>query len=88
MLGFETSKQIGLVMEYAPHGDLFDHVDRQKGVKENCGKEMFRGILKGVQHCHKQGVAHRDLKPENILLSKGNTPKVREILISSIASWN
>lgn len=57
---------------------MFDYVQRQGGMSEVQGREMFRSILEGVRHCHKHGVAHRDLKLENILLTKENKPKVRE----------
>lgn len=74
---FETKEYFGIAMEHAPHGELFDYVQKQEGMKEEAAKEMFRGIVKGVQHCHSNGITHRDLKLENILLSKDNTPKVR-----------
>lgn len=74
--GFETNNHFVLVMEYAAGGDLFSLVDKEDSLKEDKAREIFRGILNGMQHCHENGVTHRDLKPENIMLSKDNKPKV------------
>lgn len=32
--------------------------------------DLFKQILKGVDHLHSKGICHRDLKPENLLLHK------------------
>ena len=77
MTGFETKDYFGIAMEHVSEGELFDYVQKQEGMKEEAAKEVFRGIVKGVQHCHSKGITHRDLKLENILLDKENTPKVR-----------
>ena len=74
---FETRKHFGIVMEHVPGGELFEYVQKQEGIAESGAKEMFEEIVKGVKHCHSQGVAHRDLKLENILLDSSNKPKVR-----------
>ena len=64
-------------MEYVPGGDLFEFIRTQEGMAESDAKDLFRGILEGVKHCHDNGIAHRDLKLENILLDKDGSPKVR-----------
>lgn len=76
MTGFETKEHFGIAMEHVSEGELFDYVQKQEGMKEEAAKEMFRGIVNGMQHCHSKGIAHRDLKLENILLDKENVPKV------------
>lgn len=63
-------------MEYVPGGELFEFVKSEEGMTEVSAREMFRGILQGVKHCHDNGISHRDIKLENILLDKNNTPKV------------
>lgn len=65
-------------MEYIQGGELFDYVQKQEGMNENNAREVFKGIVEGVRHCHKHGIAHRDLKLENILLTKDGKPKVRD----------
>lgn len=55
----------------ASSGDLFDLLE---GVRTNPPErdvaELFRGILRGLAHCHSMGIAHRDIKIENVLLEK------------------
>ena len=66
-------------MEYAPGGELFDFVQKQEGMDESSARTMFRHIIHGVQHCHRNGISHRDLKLENILLDDQLIPKVRAV---------
>lgn len=35
---------------------------------EPLARYYFNQLLKGLDHCHLNGVAHRDLKPDNLLL--------------------
>lgn len=78
LLAFETTKYYVIAMEYMSGGELFDYVQKKEGMGESNAREMFSGIVQGVQHCHNNGIAHRDLKLENILLDEANKPKVRE----------
>ena len=66
-------------MEYISGGELFDHVQKEKGMNEICAQEMFRKIVHGLQHCHSNGITHRDLKLENILLDEHQQPKVAQL---------
>lgn len=43
-----------------------------------CVKYIIREVLKGVAHCHKNGVIHRDLKPGNILMSDEDEVKITD----------
>mmetsp|Transcript_19695 Transcript_19695/g.43914 ORF Transcript_19695/g.43914 Transcript_19695/m.43914 type:complete len:942 (-) Transcript_19695:436-3261(-) len=70
----ESKCTIFLVMELANGGELFDRIKIDCGTREDTAKYFFQQLLKGVQHCHHQGVCHRDLKPENLLLQ--DTPGV------------
>lgn len=36
---------------------------------------LFRDVVYGLDHLHKQGIIHRDLKPANLLLSKSDNSK-------------
>ncbi|PRP88211.1 Protein kinase domain containing protein [Planoprotostelium fungivorum] len=31
---------------------------------------MFKGVARGLEHSHRQGIAHLDIKPENIMVGK------------------
>lgn len=65
----ESKCTIFLVMELANGGELFDRIKVDLGTREDTALLYFRQLLRGVRHCHQQGVCHRDLKPENLLLS-------------------
>ena len=67
-----TDEFLGIVMEFANGGDLFDYVKdihkRERGFKETMARCMFQQIIIAVDYCHRRGVVNRDLKPENILV--------------------
>jgi len=49
--------------------DLFDFFESHpEGVPEAWAKEIIANLVKGVGHCHLNGVCHLDLKPENVLV--------------------
>lgn len=59
----ETSKEIGLVLEFVNGGDLFDAVaDHPDGINEAVVKKLFKEIILAVGFMHSVGVVHRDLK--------------------------
>lgn len=62
----ESKCSIFLVMELANGGELFDRIKIDCGTREETAKIFFNQLLRGVKHCHDQGVCHRDLKPEVI----------------------
>lgn len=58
----------GLAIELCSGGDLFDKV-MKKAYKGKEVKQIFTGILAGLDFIHSKGVVHRDIKPENIFLA-------------------
>lgn len=70
----ETDRYIGIVLECASGGELFQYIaDQGKGLDEYLARRMFAQLVSGVGYLHKNGIIHRDLKLENLLLdSKGN----------------
>jgi 5'-AMP-activated protein kinase, catalytic alpha subunit len=57
-------------MEYAPGGELFDHIVNKDRLTEKESCRFFCQIVEGIDYLHKKGIAHRDLKPENLLLDE------------------
>lgn len=58
----ETEKMIYLVTEYAPGGEIFDHLVRNGRMAEPEARRIFRQIVLAVHYLHQQRVVHRDLK--------------------------
>jgi len=64
-----------LVMEVCRGGELFDHVVKCEGLKENESAPLCAQLCDAVRTAHDLGIAHRDLKLENVLLvRKKNAP--------------
>lgn len=66
----KSGKYIGIVLEYASGGELFDYILQHKYLKENVAKKLFAQLVSGVDYMHAKGLIHRDLKLENLLLDK------------------
>ncbi len=66
----KLGKYIGIVLEYASGGELFDYILHHKHLKENVAKKLFAQLVSGVDYMHCKGLVHRDLKLENLLLDK------------------
>ena len=66
----ETSQHIGMVLEYASGGELFDHILNHRYLKDGRARKLFAQLVSGVGYLHKKGIVHRDLKLENLLLDR------------------
>jgi len=65
---FETPKEILLVMELVPGGDLFDAIVEATRFTEKDASHMIRDLASAVQYLHSLKIVHRDIKPENLLV--------------------
>lgn len=72
----ESKNMIYLVTEYAPRGEIFDHLVANGRMKEEEAARVFAQIVSAVDYCHGKGVVHRDLKAENVLLDNDMNIKV------------
>ena len=57
-----------LVMEYAPHGQLFDILRYSGPFDQSIARIYFQQIISALKFFHNNGIVHRDLKTENMLL--------------------
>ncbi|KAM3146451.1 hypothetical protein pb186bvf_001420 [Paramecium bursaria] len=70
---FQTTTEIVLVLEYCPHGQLYDLLQQQpnKRFTEREAAIFTQQVTMALMYIHNNDVIHRDIKPENILLSYG-----------------
>ena len=66
----ETEKYIGIILEYASGGELFDYILTHRYLKDPAARKLFAQLVSGVGYLHKKGIVHRDLKLENLLLDR------------------
>ena len=79
----ETPKQLYLIMEYAPGGEVFNYIVAQTRVEEREACRFFQQLLSGVEYISGLGIAHRDLKPENLLLDHQRNIKIVDFGLSN-----
>ncbi|SCV72964.1 BQ2448_6889 [Microbotryum intermedium] len=74
----ETDKYIGIVLEYASGGELFDHILAHRYLKERDASRLFAQLISGVGYLHAKGIVHRDLKLENLLLDRNRNVQITD----------
>ncbi|CDK25894.1 unnamed protein product [Kuraishia capsulata CBS 1993] len=79
----QNEKYIGIVLEYASGGELFDYILEHKYLKDSMACRLFAQLVSGVDYMHSKGLVHRDLKLENLLLDKH-----RNVIISDFGFVN
>mmetsp|Transcript_10210 Transcript_10210/g.19971 ORF Transcript_10210/g.19971 Transcript_10210/m.19971 type:complete len:669 (-) Transcript_10210:19-2025(-) len=65
---FETPKNLYLVMEYCPNGDLDALISKKGRLEEQAAKFYLAEILLAIEYLHTHNIIYRDLKPANVLL--------------------
>ena len=75
---FMTRTHAFMVMELAD-GSLSD--PDQRRMSETRAARLLRGVVTGLDHCHRMGVVYRDMKTDNILLKDG-VPKLTDFGLS------
>ncbi|KLT41045.1 hypothetical protein CC85DRAFT_292889 [Cutaneotrichosporon oleaginosum] len=66
----DTAKYIGIVLEFAGGGELFDYILANRYLKEKDASRLFAQLISGVDYLHQKHIVHRDLKLENLLLDR------------------
>ncbi|KAG1144768.1 hypothetical protein G6F37_002754 [Rhizopus arrhizus] len=79
----DIKNYIGIVLQRAFGGELFDYILKHHYLQENEAKRLFAQLISGVHYMHQKHIVHRDLKLENLLLSKD-----RDIIITDFGFAN
>lgn len=79
----QTDRHIGIILEYASGGELFDYILNHRYLKDQAARRLFAQLVSGVGYLHKKGIVHRDLKLENLLLDRN-----RNIIITDFGFAN
>ena len=79
----ETDKYIGIILDYASGGELFDHILAHRFLKEKDACRLFAQLISGVWYIHERKIVHRDLKLENLLLDRN-----RNVIITDFGFAN
>jgi BR serine/threonine kinase len=80
----ESQNRLYLVLEYAPHGELFDYLLSRGTLRADESLHFFRQIIYGLDYLHSNSICHRDLKLENILLDDRDNVKIADF---GFARW-
>ena len=83
----EDSKNVYLIMEYAPNGDLLSLINKKRGFTENQARFYFCQFISILEYLHiEKKISHRDLKAENVLLDKNNNIRLIDFGLSNLFS--
>lgn len=71
---FYDDRSVYVVLEYAPFGNLYQKIKREKSLEENLARKILRQLINALIFMRDRNIIHRDIKPENILLmdTEGN----------------
>jgi len=72
----ENDSEIQILLEYAEKGNLFNLIQKEKGLEESIAFKYFIQIVNAVNFLHQNNIIHRDIKPENILIGENNLLKL------------
>ncbi|KAK7246878.1 hypothetical protein RIF29_41748 [Crotalaria pallida] len=72
-----TPTHLGIVMEYAAGGELFERICNAGRFSEDEARYFFQQLISGVNYCHSMQICHRDLKLENTLLDGSPAPRLK-----------
>ena len=76
------NRNLYLVMEYVPGGDLFSILNKVGLFDEISTKFYTFQIVKALKYLHSNGIIHRDLKPDNLLITSTGFIKLADFGLS------
>lgn len=75
---FYDEKRIYLILEFAPHGELYKKLTAVTRFKETQAAQYILEMSEALNYCHQKHVIHRDIKPENLLLGHQGELKIAD----------
>ena len=85
----EKESFLGLVMEFADNGDLYQKIVQYKKsgnfFEESDIWRVFIQLVKGLKALHDLKILHRDLKSANVFLFKDGSAKLGDLNVSKVA---
>ena len=85
----EKDSTLGIVMEYADKGDLYQEIVKHKKsaafFEETEIWRIFIQLVKGLKALHDLKILHRDLKSANVFLFKDSSAKLGDLNVSKVA---
>ena len=71
-----------LVMEYAEGRTLADLLGEGRRLPPGRALEITDGVLRALDHSHRNGIVHRDIKPSNVMVTGQGDVKVMDFGIA------
>jgi serine/threonine protein kinase len=84
LYGYCASPTYQIVMEYLPHGSLYDLLRADKNLSWSRRYALMMDIAKGLAFLHAANILHRDLKSLNVLLDKNYQAKLSDFGLASL----
>uniref|UniRef100_A0A7S1XDV3 Protein kinase domain-containing protein n=1 Tax=Compsopogon caeruleus TaxID=31354 RepID=A0A7S1XDV3_9RHOD len=85
VLDFHPDPRRCIVTPFLDGGDLFDFIKKSGGpLSLRTIHKMSVGILRGIDHLHKNRVIHRDLKSPNVMVGDDNEPVIIDLGVGSV----
>ena len=85
----EKDSTLGIVMEFADNGDLYqkivEHKQKKTFFEETEIWKIFIQLVKGLKSLHDLQILHRDLKSANVFLFKNGNAKLGDLNVSKVA---
>ena len=85
----EKDSSLGIVMEYADKGDLFQLITERKKTKNYFTEQevwrVYIQLLMGLKALHDFKILHRDIKSANVFLFQGGICKLGDLNVSKVA---